>query len=372
LKITFVLPSLNVSGGIRVILDHAVRLHAKGHDVRLVSLLDPPEPLTERLKSWLRRRLSRRPKRRDALIEFGASHLLHRVVRETELEATIAAGDVIIATWWYTAEVVNRLPARLGAKVYLVQGDESSLPYTPTERVVATLRAPLYKVAVSNWIAGVIRERVGDTSVSVVPNGVDVTKFQAPPRSRNPIPTLGFVYSSVHTKGCDLILTALARLRERLPGLRVISFSAEDVMPVPPLPDWVDFAEKPAQDELIRRYASCDAWLWGSRAEGFGLPILEAMACRTPVIATRAGAAPELLAQGGGRLVPCEDAQALEEATYGVLALAPDAWRSLSDEAFAVAQSHRCETATASLEAFLEQVVGGAVAEPGRGSSQPG
>ncbi|MGC8714943.1 MAG: glycosyltransferase [Leptodesmis sp.] len=49
-------------------------------------------------------------------------------------------------------------------------------------------------------------------------------------------------------------------------------------------------------------YSACDAWLFPSRYEAVGLPILEAMACRTPVIGTPAGIAPEMLSDGAGIL----------------------------------------------------------------------
>jgi glycosyltransferase involved in cell wall biosynthesis len=356
MKITFVLPWLNVSGGIRVILDYAVRLHARGHDVRLVSLLERPPSLKARLAGWLRDRQAQRPpsQRRDALREFGAGHLPHRAVLEEEVKAAVSPSDVVIATWWYTAELVNDLPAQVGTKVYFIQGDESSLPFLPRERVIATLAAPLHKVAVSDWVASAIRGHVGDVAVTVIANGVDVAKFHAPARPRNPIPRVGFVYSAVKVKGCDIILAALARLRAQIPDLRVVAFGSESVSPTLPVPAWVELTEKPTQDELVRCYAGCDLWLWGSRAEGFGLPILEAMACRTPVVATRAGAAPQLLAGGGGTLVPCDDAPAMAVAAREVLEASNEAWQSLSDAAWAVAQANRCETAAEHFERYLQ------------------
>jgi len=54
--------------------------------------------------------------------------------------------------------------------------------------------------------------------------------------------------------------------------------------------------------------------------EGFGLPAAEAMACGTPVVASRAGALPEVLATGGGGiLVPPGDAEALAKAIASLL-----------------------------------------------------
>ena len=59
-------------------------------------------------------------------------------------------------------------------------------------------------------------------------------------------------------------------------------------------------------------------WLFGAREEGFELPILEAMACRTPVLGTPAGAALELLVDGAGILVPREDPDAMARAIVEV------------------------------------------------------
>lgn len=46
-----------------------------------------------------------------------------------------------------------------------------------------------------------------------------------------------------------------------------------------PLPPGTEYNKEPRQDQLKEFYRKCDAWLFSSSSEGFGLPILEAMAC---------------------------------------------------------------------------------------------
>ena len=51
--------------------------------------------------------------------------------------------------------------------------------------------------------------------------------------------------------------------------------------------------------ELVALYQGATALIYPSRYEGFGLPLVEAMACGTPVIAARAGAIPEVVGEAG-------------------------------------------------------------------------
>ena len=74
-----------------------------------------------------------------------------------------------------------------------------------------------------------------------------------------------------------------------------------------------------ADDELAELYRGADALLFPSRYEGFGLPVLEAMASGTPVLAARTGALPEVVGNAGV-LVDPDDPDALATALLGLLA----------------------------------------------------
>jgi glycosyltransferase involved in cell wall biosynthesis len=70
------------------------------------------------------------------------------------------------------------------------------------------------------------------------------------------------------------------------------------------LPDLVVCLGAVREDCLIALYRAATALVYPSRYEGFGLPVLEAMACGTPVIASHAASIPEVLGDAGVLLDP--------------------------------------------------------------------
>ncbi len=75
-----------------------------------------------------------------------------------------------------------------------------------------------------------------------------------------------------------------------------------------------------APDEMMPFYYSlADVFVLPSLLEGFGLPLAEAMACGTPIVATTAGSIPEVVGDAG-LLVPAMNATALADALRTVLA----------------------------------------------------
>jgi glycosyltransferase involved in cell wall biosynthesis len=249
------------------------------------------------------------------------------------------------------------LSPRKGAKVYFIQHHEV-FGFLPVDRTRATYRLPLRKIVVAQWLADLAREEYGDPNAVVVPNAVDHELFHAKPRGKAANPTIGFMYSSVSFKGCDISLKALQLAAQRLPHLRVIVFGTSKPSPPLPLPASTEYHVAPPQDRIREIYSQCDAWLFASRSEGFGLPILEAMACRTPVIGTPAGAAPELLAGGGGYLVRPEDPQDMADAIARLCSLSDAEWRVLSDAAYATATQYNWDDATTLFEKALLTAAG--------------
>lgn len=85
-----------------------------------------------------------------------------------------------------------------------------------------------------------------------------------------------------------------------------------------------------SDEHLPLLYGAAEAFVLPSLAEGFGLPILEAMACGTPVICSDAAAMPEV-AGGAARLVPPRSVEAWTEAIDSVLS-DPETRRRMSSD----------------------------------------
>jgi glycosyltransferase involved in cell wall biosynthesis len=355
MQITFISPTVNMGGGTKVIGIYASQLTRMGHAVRVVS--PPPRaPSTSRkLKSWLKGNgWPSNPSQPKSY--FDGSGTDHRVLDRWRpvTDTDVPDGDVVIATWWETAEWVNALSPSKGAKVYFIQGHEI-FPNLPVARCHATYRLPLHKIVVARWLKEVMHKFYGDDVVDVVPNSVDRTQFFASARGKQLIPTVGFLYATTGIKGLDVLLEALRTVRQRIPDLRTLSFGSERPIPELPLPEVTEFFLSPPQDEIRNLYSRCDVWVTASRSEGFNLPAMEAMACRTPIVATRIGWPEESVRSGkNGILVDIDDPAAIADGVEWVLSRSDEDWRVLSSNAYEAASSGSWEASAAMFERALE------------------
>ena len=351
MRITFVLSCFSLSGGDRVIAIYAQHLRNRGHEVFIVAPGGRPPRLREQLRSILKgkgwaEKKGIGPSHLDELVDVSRMRLKrYRPIKD----ADVPDADVVIATWWETAPWVARLSPSKGAKAYFMQ--DYGAPGQELEKVIPTWFLPLHMITIANWLRDLVREHRGGIPISVVPNAVDFDLFQSVPRDKQAVPTVGMVYRKMYTKGTDIALKAVEIAREAIPNLRLIAFGEEapDVL----LPN-TEFITRPNNQQLGEIYAACDAWLFPSRREGFGLPILEAMACRTPVIGTPAGAAPELLVDNAGILVKPEDPEDMARAIMQVCSLSESEWEAMSDAAYLKATSYTWEDAVDRFEEALQ------------------
>jgi glycosyltransferase involved in cell wall biosynthesis len=151
-------------------------------------------------------------------------------------------------------------------------------------------------------------------------------------------------------------LKAIDIAKKRIPDIQVIAFGHEKINSNLRLPVNSNYYFRAPNNKLKDIYSNADVWLFGTRVEGFGLPILEAMACRTPVVGTPAGAAPEILGKGGGLLIQHEDPQAMADAIVKILELSPKDWKKLSEEAYKISYTNTWEDSIDQFEKAINKV----------------
>jgi glycosyltransferase involved in cell wall biosynthesis len=181
----------------------------------------------------------------------------------------------------------------------------------------AGLRVADAVVAVSEYTARSLETVFGFTDATVIMNGIDTDFFTPGGAAEKTEPDDGvfrllFVGHLIRRKGVDLLPEIMRRLG---PGfaLRYTSGWRRNLdMEVLPTMKPIGLVD---QARLCDEYRNADALLFPTRFDGFGLPVVEAMACGTPVVASRCCAVPELIEDGvDGIMCPLDDVTAFVEA----------------------------------------------------------
>ena len=178
---------------------------------------------------------------------------------------------------------------------------------------------------------GVDRARIHNLT-----NGVDLPP-QGVPRPRPERSALLFLgRANDPNKGLEFLLGALPQLPPDV-TLRVLDHyphgsTLDRRIRTLRLGERVRFDGKLPRAELEAAFRAASVVVLPSLYEGFGLPALEALAAGTPVVATRAGALPEVLeVAGAGKLVAAADSAALAKGIAEVLG----SWETAQREAIA-------------------------------------
>jgi glycosyltransferase involved in cell wall biosynthesis/tetratricopeptide (TPR) repeat protein len=150
---------------------------------------------------------------------------------------------------------------------------------------------------------------VSPSKVKVVPNGIDPDRFKpdAAPRELATRKTFKFLFvgGTIHRKGADVLLRAYLDTFSASDDVCLVikdvggnSFYAGQTMADeiraaqsrPNAPEILYLTDDLKTDEIPGLYTACDCLVHPYRGEGFGLPVLEAMACGLPAIVTGGGA----------------------------------------------------------------------------------
>ena len=182
-------------------------------------------------------------------------------------------------------------------------------------------------IAVSQSSAEEVRNIFGVSpeKLRVVHNGIDTDVFRRMNGVKKPYSLITVANTQDRKKGVVYLLQAVNLLSMELDvRLTMVddpaSGFASRLVKKYDLQGRVAFTGRLSTEELVKYYNSAEVAVTASVYEGFGLPAAEAMACGVPVVATRAGALPEIVDHGAnGILVPPADARALAEAIRQLL-----------------------------------------------------
>lgn len=219
----------------------------------------------------------------------------------------------------YTNQHFGRISLRAGLPAIVTVHDleRISFPFSPQNVLeeanlktdVIAIRQAEHVIAVSENTKKDLIDllKVPEEKISVVYNGVNHGLFKPGGQSVYPFPYLLYVGSERLRKNLPRLLEAFARLKNS-PGLADIklvkvgspgrsgTFRQATLNKVKELglEDEVIFVENVADELLPAYYASARAVVYPSLYEGFGLPVLEAMACGSPVITSNLSSLPEV------------------------------------------------------------------------------
>jgi glycosyltransferase involved in cell wall biosynthesis len=175
------------------------------------------------------------------------------------------------------------------------------------------------------------------SKIHIIPGGVDLTRFQPNLSRQQARSQLNWPQDRailftprrlVHRVGLDKLLTALATIKRRIPdvwlaiaGKGPLQASLEEQARELGLNDYVRFLGFLPDDLLPVAYQAADLSVMPSQSlEGFGLALVESLACGTPALCTPVGGMPEVLtAFSPDFITSCAEATAIAQRLEQVL-----------------------------------------------------
>jgi glycosyltransferase involved in cell wall biosynthesis len=163
-----------------------------------------------------------------------------------------------------------------------------------------------YRFVVSKHWQKALKDEYGYDS-KITYNGLDLEDFSRLPKRTNRRPTVLFVGGLEPRKGLEYLLHAMEYVLEDVPRARLVAVAKTGFRGTD---EWswfttlasrlrimknMDFRESVSQRTLLGFYSNADVVVLPSKTEGWGLSLMEAMACGKPVVASRAGGIPELV-----------------------------------------------------------------------------
>lgn len=330
MKVAMLTYSTRPRGGVVHALKLAERLSRRGVDVELFSLSrsDAPAPM---------RRYFRKVDAPYKILSYEWSpdlmvrleRMIEAYVDDLPRDADVYhAQDCVGGTALSRMKERGRISAPIFRTIHHVDDFADARLYGFEKKAVVLAD---HRFVVSRYWQEALKDEYGYDSI-VTYNGLDLDDFARLPKRRGTCPTVLFVGGLEPRKGLEYLLEAMEFVIEDVPDARLAAvakagfrgtdnwswFSAlADRLGIG---ERMDFMEYVTQKKLLSLYASCDLVALPSKTEGWGLSLMEAMACRRPVVASRVGGIPELVRDGiDGILVEPGDVRGLADAILRLL-----------------------------------------------------
>ncbi|MFQ5698534.1 MAG: glycosyltransferase family 4 protein [Myxococcota bacterium] len=237
-----------------------------------------------------------------------------------------------------------------------------------TRRIRQAISRADWVVTTSEAIRAEVIEELGvaDSRVRSIPLGVDLRRFR---------PSAPEVVRSLRQRYGDFVISvALATPRKNLPrlieavartdGLRLVlvgrasdgEAEVQAAIERSGIGERLERLARIPEPQLVGLLGAARVCAVPSLYEGFGLSVLEAMACGTPVVCSESSALPEA-AGGAALLVDAEDVDAIASALRRVLDDDPLA-TGLRERGFARAREMTWERSASRLRALYREVAG--------------
>lgn len=255
--------------------------------------------------------------------EAGGFDIIHgNVVSDLSLSQNFTVGMPRLITIHHLAgDVVNTLRPSAFARIKDLGGETGITPFI--ERVC--IRRADKIIAVSEYTKAKLAliYNIPLDKIEVIYNGWEEKSFafteeekaevKAKYNISNDKPILLFVGRiDDRRKGLDVLLKAFKLVVTKMSASLVVAGSGNqrpyrDLSSALGIAGQVTFAGFVDDITLQKLYSICDVYVCPSRLEGFGLTILDAMAAGKPVVATKAGAIPEIVELGRNGLLVQSD-----------------------------------------------------------------
>lgn len=344
------------------------RLAARGHQVTLVTSGWPGAPSETTLDGM---RVIRTGGRHSYLLT--APPLLRRLV--AELHPHVLVEDLnkvpLFSPLWSPVPVLLLVHHLFGSVAFQEASVPVALATWLLERPIGPVYARVPVVAVSDSTARDLEERgLPRDRIQVIPNGVELEGLHpAPAGERYPEPTLLYLGRLQRYKRVDLVLQAVARLRDQGVEVRLLVGGKgeqrgaleqlRDRLGLGDRVEFLGFVSEETKRELLRR-----AWVHvlASPKEGWGISVLEAAACGTPSVASDSPGLRDSVRDGEtGLLVPHGEVEALAGALERLMGDA-ELREAMGRRARGWAEEHDWEGVALRWEALLRE---GAATWPG-------